>query len=142
MPDTKCSFLGILTSNLKRGQFAKVFSRIGYRVLLMLLVIVVTMVAMPPLPVSAWKPNQHVGMGRIVLEDLIADNKVNIGGVDYAVNSLALQAIKSFPEYYLMGTIGPDAYPDIYFVRALYIPILSESQATVSRGQTSGSCFC
>lgn len=72
-------------------------------------------------PVLAWKPNQHVGLGHILLDDL-ADHMVNIRGKDYSANNLIADAILTYPQYYLMGTIGPDAYPDILFGQTVIHP--------------------
>ena len=35
--------------------------------------------------VQSWKPDQHIGMGSIVLEDLLAEGNVTINGIDYEV---------------------------------------------------------
>ena len=72
--------------------------------------------------VAAWKPEQHIGMGELVLEDLLADSKLTIDGIDYDPNPVALGAINLYPQYYRMGCIGPDAYPDIYFGQCFIHP--------------------
>jgi hypothetical protein len=93
-----------------------------YHKVLILLVLGFAMIVTSSNQVFAWKPNQHVGMGYLVLADLAADGKVTIRGTDYTVSGLIAGAILNYPTYYLMGTIGPDAYPDMYFGQSFIHP--------------------
>jgi hypothetical protein len=49
---------------------------------------------------------------------------INIDGTDheFAPDSEVLTALKTYPEYYRAGTIGPDIYPDIYFGQMIIHP--------------------
>jgi hypothetical protein len=73
----------------------------------------------------AWKPNTHIFLAEQVLNDIIGDGKVTIHRVqygtgreleaigEYSVSPDILNAIRSHPEQFRAGVLGPDAYPDI-----------------------------
>ena len=73
----------------------------------------------------AWKPTTHVYAGEIALKDALDDGRVTIPKLDastgevvgmlgsYAVEPRLLAALRSHPQHYRAGILGPDAYPDI-----------------------------
>lgn len=73
----------------------------------------------------AWKPNTHIYLAEQVLNDIISDGRVTIHRVqygtgreleaigEYSVSPDILSAIRSHPEQFRAGVLGPDAYPDI-----------------------------
>ena len=71
---------------------------------------------------EAWKPEQHCAMSKIVLDDIWNDGSVNIEGVEYPINSLVYGAVKTYPQYYRMGALGIDAYPDFYYSQMFIHP--------------------
>jgi len=72
----------------------------------------------------AWKPKQHVGLGHPVVDDLLEDDshKVTLYENEYSVNSIIADAIADYPQYYLAGTWGPDAWIDMYFGQSFIHP--------------------
>lgn len=76
-------------------------------------------------PASAWKPKTHVYLAQLALQDAIADGKVTLYETDYAsgrivgvlgefeVNPAILAALRSNPQQFYAGVVGPDAYPDL-----------------------------
>ncbi|ELS02421.1 hypothetical protein Xen7305DRAFT_00021350 [Xenococcus sp. PCC 7305] len=75
-------------------------------------------------PAFAWIPKTHVYLAEQARDDAIDDGKVTINKInsrgeiiskvgDYNVDSSILQALRSNPEQYRAGVIGPDAYPDL-----------------------------
>jgi hypothetical protein len=99
-------------------------------IMLVLLLVAIVTLSMLYVPVRAWKPDQHVGMGNIVLDDLLTDGKVTINGVDYDVSPLVYEAISSYPVYYKFGCIGPDAYPDMIFGQVAIHPGKDTEEST------------
>lgn len=82
----------------------------------------------------AWKPSTHMYLALEALED-VRDGKVTIRRVnfetgqilddpagEYAVDELTLRALKEYPEQFLAGVLGPDAYPDIVTGQAAIHP--------------------
>src|SRR5262249_15031059 len=61
----------------------------------------------------AHDPRTHVWVGQQVLNDVIPDGKVTIGGHEFPVPAARVNALRAHPEMYRMGHIGPDAHPDI-----------------------------
>jgi hypothetical protein len=67
-------------------------------------------------PALAWKPKTHVFTAAEAVEEILAgSNSVTINGKSYKVNEHVANAIRSYPEYYFGGAVGPDAFPDIVF---------------------------
>jgi hypothetical protein len=102
---------------------------------IVLVVVLIALVTLPILigPVRAWDPDQHIGMGNIVLDDLLYDStpgKVTIKGVDYSASQLVYQAISSYPQYYKFGCIGPDGFPDIIFGQCAIHPGTGTEEGT------------
>lgn len=75
--------------------------------------------------VFAWKPTTHVYLAERALEDALDNGMVTIERLDpatgkvtgvigeYAVDAAVLAALKSNPDQYRAGILGPDAYPDV-----------------------------
>jgi hypothetical protein len=73
----------------------------------------------------AWEPLTHVALAQIALADALDDGKVTIYRVnsqtgqilgklgDYPVDPDILAALRSHPDQYFAGCLGPDAFPDI-----------------------------
>lgn len=73
----------------------------------------------------AWKPNTHVYLAEEVIKDAIPDGQVTICRTNFVTHEITqncsnyqvdpeiLQAIRSYPQQFRAGVLGPDAYPDI-----------------------------
>ncbi len=65
-------------------------------------------------PVFAWKAKTHSYIANLILED-VADGKLNISPVgEFSVDPEFAKALREYPAAYRAGSLGPDAYPDIY----------------------------
>lgn len=74
-------------------------------------------------PAYAWKPNTHMYAANQAAASIYAGTgKVEIDGKLYSVDPRVAEAIYNFPSYYRAGTVGPDAYPDIYVGQAFIHP--------------------
>jgi len=67
-------------------------------------------------PVYAWKPKTHVFSANLILEELAENNGYLVfpyfGKIK--VPDSYLSAIRTYPDYFRAGSVGPDAFPDIY----------------------------
>jgi hypothetical protein len=64
----------------------------------------------------AFKVDSHVWVGQQVINDIQDGNiTIDLAGKKYQlpVDANIADAIRNYPEFYRMGTIGPDAWPDI-----------------------------
>ena len=65
---------------------------------------------------SAWKPKTHVYSANLILEEIRANNGYLVfpyyGKIK--VPDEYLDAMRTYPDYFRAGAIGPDAFPDIY----------------------------
>src|SRR5688572_20649055 len=66
-------------------------------------------------PAQAFKPYTHTKISDRAYEDVVADGKVTIDGVDYSVPTEVYEALRDYPQFYRGGTIGPDGFPDIVY---------------------------
>src|SRR3990172_2865986 len=67
-------------------------------------------------PALAWKPKTHLFTAAAAVEEILAgSNSVTINGKPYMVNKHVANAIRTFPDYYFGGVVGPDGFPDIVF---------------------------
>jgi hypothetical protein len=79
------------------------------------------LVVLPQKPAHAWKPPTHLLGTEAALDDVLADGSVTINSVDgrppvtVPANPTIVRALREYPEAYRAGSVGPDAYPDIYF---------------------------
>src|SRR6266566_9826618 len=89
------------------------FSVAGFRIAGFRYLILVLCGLAAPATSYAFKPDTHVWIGQQVLNDVIPDGRVTIGGREYPVAEPVWRALTSFPSQYRMGNIGPDAFPDI-----------------------------
>jgi hypothetical protein len=72
---------------------------------------------------SAFKPNTHIMTGNTAIRSILDGlNAVNINGRLYPVDHRIADAIRSYPDYYRGGLVGPDAFPDIYVGQAFIHP--------------------
>lgn len=78
-------------------------------------------------PASAWSLKTHFWLGQQVLNDALDDGRVELGGSSYEVAPSILDALRSNPNQYRMGNLGPDVFPD---------PIVG--QMTTHPGVTNG----
>jgi hypothetical protein len=80
------------------------------------------LVAVQPQPdaAQAWKPPTHLYGVEAALQDVIDDGVMEIpdihgSTISVGAESTIIEALRKFPESYRAGTVGPDAFPDIYF---------------------------
>ncbi|MDA9545626.1 hypothetical protein ACM43_14530 [Bradyrhizobium sp. CCBAU 45321] len=78
-------------------------------------------------PTLAWSLKTHFWIGQQVLNDALDDGRVELGGNSYEVAPSVLNALRSNPNQYRMGNLGPDVFPD---------PIVG--QMTTHPGVTNG----
>lgn len=74
--------------------------------------LILFIVVFTPIHTLAFKPNTHVWVGQQVLNDVIPNGTVSINGRLYRVADDIVSALRSHPNEYRMGNIGPDAFPD------------------------------
>jgi len=90
------------------------------RALVILLVVVTLTLGARPQAAFAWKPPTHLfGVAQALLEAQTGSG-VSIKALDGStltipVNATIKDALTQFPDAYRAGTLGPDAYPDIFF---------------------------
>jgi hypothetical protein len=96
-------------------------------------------------PAYAWKPNTHIYAANQAAASIYAGTgKVEINGKLYNVDLRVAEAIQNFPSYYRAGTVGPDAYPDIYVGQAFIHPDTRNDNGELPDGgghQESGHSF-
>lgn len=67
-----------------------------------------------PIETLAFKLDTHVWIGQQVLNDVLPDGKVTIEPFgEFAVDPEIVNALSNEQDKYLMGTIGPDGFPDL-----------------------------
>ncbi|MGV8898719.1 MAG: hypothetical protein ACOH2B_05665 [Burkholderiaceae bacterium] len=64
------------------------------------------------IPASPWGLKTHLWVGQQVVQDVVDDGAVTILGRSYAIPPHVVDAIRFFPDRYLMGHLGPDVFPD------------------------------
>lgn len=81
--------------------------------------------AFPAAPANAWKPKTHIYLAEEALRDALDNGKVTIRETDYRTGKIVgvlgefdvdpaiLSALRTAPQQYRAGVLGPDAYPDI-----------------------------
>lgn len=81
-----------------------------------LIVCVALIVTSMPMSVFAWKAQTHNYIANLILEEVKSKKgKVGIEPFgDFTVAPEFLKALTDYPEAYRAGSLGPDAYPDIY----------------------------
>lgn len=79
------------------------------RVMLSLLCCTLALTSSPAWP---WGLKTHLWVGQQVVQDIVDDGAVTILGRPYAPPPHVVDAIRSYPERYLMGHLGPDVFPD------------------------------
>ncbi|MBF0397442.1 MAG: hypothetical protein HQK78_11760, partial [Desulfobacterales bacterium] len=73
-------------------------------------------------PANAFKADTHIYVGQQVLNDLLDNGSLTIGGKEYAVDPEIVEALQRFPNEYRFGNIGPDASPDMLIGQMLIHP--------------------
>ena len=68
--------------------------------------------ALVPTYAPGWSMKTHVWVGQQVLREVQMNGKVTIAGREYPVPAHVAIALQSNPGNYLMGHLGPDAFPD------------------------------
>lgn len=75
---------------------------------------------------QAFKINTHSFIGQEVINDIKDDGEITIpykdSYISIPISTEVKEAILSFPQYYLMGTIGPDATPDVVVGQSIIHP--------------------
>jgi len=76
---------------------------------------------------DAWKPNTHIYAAEQAINNIMAGNNVVIinngqGPQQYTVDPIVANAIRQYPQYYIGGVVGPDAFPDIYVGQGIIHP--------------------
>ncbi len=66
-------------------------------------------------PAEAFKPFTHNLTGDQALKDVTADGKVTISGREYPVRPEIVSALRTWPEFYNAGVVGPDGFPDLTY---------------------------
>ena len=65
-------------------------------------------------PVSAFKIDTHVWLSQQVLNDILDDGRVTISPFgEFRVSNRLVNALRNHPNEFRMGSIGPDAFPDL-----------------------------
>jgi hypothetical protein len=78
-------------------------------------------------PAKAFKIDTHVWLAQQVLNDAL-DGTIDVRltnparTVRIAVPPPVLRALRRFPEYFRMGSIGPDAFPDVFIGQTIIHP--------------------
>ena len=73
--------------------------------------------------VSAFMPNTHILTGNSAIDLIMKESDtVIINGRPYPVDNRIADAIKSYPDYYRGGLVGPDTFPDIYVGQSFIHP--------------------
>jgi Zinc dependent phospholipase C len=75
----------------------------------------------------AWGLKTHVWISQEVLNEVLADGHVTLGGRRYKLPEHVYNALRIHPERYRMGSMGPDVFPD---------PVVGQS--TTHRGVDGG----
>ena len=71
----------------------------------------------------AFKPNTHLYTGNLAIESILNGmDSVIIDGKSYSVDNRIAESIRSYPDYYRGGVVGPDGFPDIYVGQAFIHP--------------------
>ncbi|MBK4722726.1 zinc dependent phospholipase C family protein [Azospirillum sp. YIM DDC1] len=60
----------------------------------------------------AWGLKTHAWIAQEVIKDVEGDGAVTLGGQSYPVPQEVAAALRSHPERYRMGSLGPDVFPD------------------------------
>ena len=114
------------------------------RTLISIMVLVSMAISLVPATAYAWKPSTHVYLAQEALLDALDDGKVTIYRVnyttgevldklgDYSVEPELLAALRTYPEQYRAGTLGPDAYPDILIGQQVIHPDVSSPSGSNS----------
>ena len=96
------------------------------RVRIWLICFVVFIILMlPSSSALAWKPKTHLFTAAVAIKEILGgpdSNYVTIDGKRYEVNPAIAQAIRSYPEHYFGGVVGPDGFPDIIFGQTIIHP--------------------
>lgn len=67
---------------------------------------------LPSAPAWPWGLKTHLWVGQQVVQDVVDDGAVTLLGRAYPLPPHVVDAIRSYPDRYLMGTLGPDVFPD------------------------------
>jgi hypothetical protein len=78
--------------------------------------------ALQPAAALAWKPYTHNTSAADAYADAVDDGFVTILGREYAVDPALLAALRSWPQFYNAGVIGPDGFPDVTYGQAIIHP--------------------
>jgi LysM repeat protein/uncharacterized coiled-coil DUF342 family protein len=83
--------------------------------------------------VVAYKIDTHIFIAQEVLNDLVDGMLTVMVGdrpITIPIRSQDLQAIRDFPEYFRMGSIGPDAFPDVLIGQMIIHPSIEGGWGT------------
>lgn len=90
-------------------------------------------------PAHAFKPKVHIYIGLKIIDHLQTSNAntIELDGMSFAADPEACNAVRTWPGYFLAGTIGPDGFPDIAFGQTKIHPDLRCSYAS---NPSNGDC--
>lgn len=54
----------------------------------------------------------HLWIAQQILNDIHHDGKIKVAGNEYPLNENVVTALRNYPEYFRLGTLGPDVFPD------------------------------
>lgn len=103
--------------------------------------------ALTAAPALAHKPSTHIYLSEEAIRDMLDDGKVTIYRVDYETGEIlgelgrfdvdpkVLAAVRTAPQQFRAGVIGPDGYPDIITGQQIIHP----DEAVTSDGSADGS---
>jgi hypothetical protein len=70
-----------------------------------------------------YKPKTHLYLALRAIQPILqGSNKIEMGGLQYEIDSEIALVIREYPGYYLGGVIGPDGFPDIMFGQMIIHP--------------------
>jgi len=93
---------------------------------------------------DAFKPNTHILTGNSAIEPILQGSDIiTIDEKSYPVDPRIADAIRTFPDYYRGGVVGPDGFPDIFVGQSRIHPdtkcdggLLANSECHISAGNS------
>jgi hypothetical protein len=84
-------------------------------------------------PASAFQPRGHIQTANTAINEILAgSNNVTIDGRKYPVDSRVADAIRSYPDFYRGGVVGPDGFPDAFVGQTRIHPTTDKPPLTVA----------
>ncbi|MTI46669.1 MAG: hypothetical protein FH761_02415 [Firmicutes bacterium] len=110
------------------------------KIIAVLMCLALLMTAVPMNQASAWKVKTHNYSANLILEEVMTNNGyVTIKPFGkFKVAPEFYSALMKYPKAYRAGSLGPDAFPDIYVGQGYIHPIDDRGTKTTSDDITSG----